>query len=149
MEKKNHFQINISMPNLINICVDEKAHGEICGRVYHCYSKEAMPFENVVELLKKMEELFDRICFPQASTKSRSFLETEALARTQRPEKVISQEDVIQYRGTLGSFVTCVRFRQNSTWQGEMFWMEKEIKRQFVNTLDFIKMLDSAITENS
>lgn len=149
MEKKNHFQINISMPNLINICVDEKAHGEICGRVYHCYSKEAMPFENVVELLRKMEELFDRICFPQASTKSRSFLETEALARTQRPEKVISQEDVIQYRGMLGSFVTCVRFRQNSTWQGEMFWMEKEIKRQFVNTLDFIKMLDSAIAENS
>ena len=70
MENKKQPQINISMPNLINICVDEKNNGEFSGRLYHCYGKEAEPFHNVVELLRKVEDLFDRICFPQASTKT-------------------------------------------------------------------------------
>lgn len=145
MENKKQPQINISMPNLVNICVDEREHGEISGRIYHCYDKEAVPFYNIVELLRKIEDLYDRICFPQASTKTRSFKETETAGRIVRPEKVVMQQDVIRYRGTIGSFVTCVKFRQNSTWQGELFWMEKGIKRQFANTLDFIKILDSAL----
>lgn len=145
MENKKQTQINISMPNLINICVNERMHGEISGEIYHCYEKEPMLFSNVVEMLRKIEDLFDRICFPQASTKTRSFYETPPAGRTIRPEKVVMQQDVIQYRGTVGSFVTCVKFRQNSTWQGELFWMEKGIKRQFANTLDFIKILDSAL----
>ena len=70
MEQNKTLQINISMPNLINICVDEKEHGEISGRIYHCYDKEPMLFNNVVEMLRKIEDLFDRICFPQASTKT-------------------------------------------------------------------------------
>ena len=145
MENKRQPQINISMPNLINICVDEKTHGEFSGRLYHCYEKEAEPFYNVVELLRKIEDLFDRICFPQASTKTRCFREEEPTGRIVRPEKLVEQTKVIEYRGNLGSFVTCVQFRQNSTWQGEVFWMEKGAKRRFANTLDFIKTLDSAL----
>ena len=53
MEQNKTLQINISMPNLINICVDEKEHGEIGGRIYHCYDKEPMLFHNVVEMLRK------------------------------------------------------------------------------------------------
>ena len=145
MDKRNQLQINISMPNLINICVGQKVDGEISGEIYHCYAKEPMRFSNVVEMIKKIEDLFDRICFPQSSTKLRSFCETSQTSRMLRPEKVLMQQDVIEYRGTLGSFVTCVKFRQNSTWQGEIFWMEKSIKRQFTNTLDFIKILDNAL----
>ena len=146
MENKKQPQINISMPNLINICVDEKNNGEFSGRLYHCYGKEAEPFHNVVELLRKVEDLFDRICFPQASTKTRCFREAESIGhRIVRPEKLVEQTKVIEYRGNLGSFVTCVQFRQNSTWQGEVFWMEKGAKRRFANTLDFIKTLDSAL----
>ena len=99
MENKKQPQINISMPNLINICVDEKTHGEFSGRLYHCYEKEAEPFYNVVELLRKIEDLFDRICFPQASTKTRCFREAEPTGRIVRPEKLVEQTKVIEYRG--------------------------------------------------
>lgn len=146
MENRKPFQINISMPNLINICVDKRLHGEISGRIYHCYEKEPMIFTNVVEMLRKIENLFDRICFPQASTMTRSFHEIPPAQRIVRPEKVVMQTQVIEYRGEIGSFVTCVRFRQNSTWQGELFWMEKGMKRSFANTLDFIKILDNALS---
>ena len=145
MDNKNQLQINISLPNLINICVGQKVEGEISGEIYHCYANEPMRFSNVIEMLKEIENLFDRICFPQSSTKMRSFCETSQISQMRRPEKVLMQQDVIKHRGTLGSFVTCVKFRQNSTWQGEIFWMEKGIKRQFTNTLDFIKILDNAL----
>ena len=145
MDNKNQLQINISLPNLINICVGQKVEGEISGEIYHCYANEPMRFSNVIEMLKEIENLFDRICFPQSSTKMRSFCETSQISQMRRPEKVLMQQDVIKHRGTLGSFVKCVKFRQNSTWQGEIFWMEKGIKRQFTNTLDFIKILDNAL----
>ena len=145
MDNKNQLQINISLPNLINICVGQKVEGEISGEIYHCYANEPMRFSNVIEMLKEIENLFDRICFPQSSTKMRSFCESSQISQMRRPEKVLTQQDVIKHRGTLGSFVTCVKFRQNSTWQGEIFWMEKGIKRQFTNTLDFIKILDNAL----
>ena len=145
MEQSTRKQINISMPNLINICVDEKVHGEIRGKLYHCYSKEPVKFDNVISLLTLAEELFDCIRYPQASTKTRCFGEEVPAARQERPEKVVEQLEVIEHQGVLGSFVLCVKFRQNSTWQGEIIWTEKGIRRRFTNTLDFIKLLDGAL----
>lgn len=145
MEQKKPLQINISMPNLINICVNEKEHGEMNGQLYHCYSKEPIAFGNVIELLTIAEKLYDRICFPQASTKTRRFTEEEPQVQVKRPEKVAEQTEIIGHRGKIGSFVLCVRFRQNSTWQGEVIWLEKGIRKRFSNTLDFIKILDSAV----
>ena len=145
MEKKE-FKINISMPNLVNICVDKKEDGEISGRIFHCYTVQPIYFCNVIELLKEMEALYDHISFPQASTKSRSFKEKVFDGMVKKPEKVVSQAEIVQHRGKLGSFVAGVIMRQNSTWQGELFWLEKEVKQRFANTLDFIKMLDSALS---
>lgn len=147
MEKKElRRQINLSAPNLINICVDEKQNGELSGRLYHCYNREAVVFSNVVELVRNIEDFFDSISFPQASTKSRSFIETPgSVVQNSNMEKVRNQEDIIQHVGNLGTFVTYVKFRQNSTWQGEMYWMEKEMKNNFTNVLDFIKLIDNMI----
>ena len=88
MENNISSQINISMPNLINICVNEKEHGEIKGELYHCYAKDSVLFGNVIELLTIAEKLYDTICFPQASTKTRTFLESELQVQTARTEKV-------------------------------------------------------------
>lgn len=138
------FGVNFWTPNLINICVDRHKDGEIGGRFYHCYSAEPTIFSNVVELLREAEKLFDGISFPQASTKTRSFVEKEhAQERSmQRPEPVVDQASVVGHNGKLGTFVTNVKFRQNSTWQGEFYWIEGESVLKFSNTLDFIKQID-------
>ena len=69
MSSVSNYKINISAPNLINICVDNNEQKEISGRLYHCYQEEPVLFANVVELIREIESLFDRIAFPQASTK--------------------------------------------------------------------------------
>ena len=145
MDNNIQSRINISMLNLINICVDKKNQGEISGRLYHCYAQEPVKFDNVIDLLTRAEELFDSICYPQAATKTRCFVEALSAAPVERPQKVAEQIEVIAERGQVGSFVLCVQFRQNSTWQGEVIWLERGIQRRFSNTLDFIKILDSAV----
>ena len=151
MEEKQKYPINISAPNLLNICIDEMVHGEIRGRMFHCYADEPIVFANVVELIKNAEDFFDAIAFPQASTQSRSFKEKTVTKQYPPLKKVCGYEDIVCQRGELGSFITNVKFRQNSTWQGEIFWIEGEEKGIFTNSLDFVKLVDQALvrcTEN-
>lgn len=155
MSVMENCRINLSAPNLLNICVDEKCQGEIEGRMYHCYSEEPVHFANVIELIREAEKLFDTIAFPQASTRTRR------LAQERREEhqpvqpvrggmpvvrdRKVTPADVVSRSGRLGTFVTHVRYRQNATWQGEFFWIEKETKKQFSNLLDFIRQIDEAL----
>lgn len=144
MESKHKCHINISAPNLVNICVDESSDGEVSGRLYQCYDKEPSKFSNVVQLLRIMEAFFDSISFPQAATKARYFVEPEVTYEP-KPEKITSQEKIIEHTGKKGTFVTYVQYRQNSTWQGEVTWMERGALRQFTSTLEFIKLIDSTL----
>ena len=147
MEKKQQYQMNLSAPNLLNICIDQTSYGEISGRMFHCYSEKPIIFGNVVELIKNAEDFFDDISFPQASTKSRTFLNKEEQKPHKTLKKVMEQADVVQEKGLLGTFITIVKFRQNSTWQGELLWVENDEKGYFTNSLDFVKLVDNALSQ--
>ena len=142
-----NYRMNLAAPNLMNICVDGRVGGELSGRIYHGYQEEPVKFSNIIELIREAEALFDRISFPQASTKARSFAEEEgSRARTiPRPERVLSAEEVLHHAGKAGTFVTNVRFRQNATWQGEVFWVEEQARQPFANTLEFIRQIDDSV----
>ena len=147
MSSLKQYRINISAPNLVNVCIDNNENGDMSGRMYCCYDKEPTLFSSVIDLLRKMENLFDAISFPQASTRTRMFRQNkEANARPQtKLEKVVSQEEIIKHTGRMGTFITSVRFRQNSTWQGDVFWMEEESMYQFADSLEFIRNIDRAV----
>ncbi len=140
---------NLSAPNLVNICVDQRSNGEISGRLYHCYSETPIRFWNAMELLREAEHFFDSIVFPQASTKTRSFLEssTGQEVRISRDNKKMTPEEVAEKAGEKGTFLTNVRFRQNANWQGELYWKEKEQVQEFSSVLEFIKVLDDDLSE--
>ena len=46
MEQTLKQQVNISAPNLLNICIDQVCDGEMKGRFYHCYAHEPETFSN-------------------------------------------------------------------------------------------------------
>lgn len=148
MKQVSEYNVNRSAPNLLNICIDQVSQGELAGRIYHCYQKEAVIFETIVEMIRKSEMLFDILAFPQASTKTRSLLDQEKTTNIrvmERPKKIVDPLDVMAQTGDKGSFITNVKFRQNAEWQGEMLWVEKDTKFFFSNTLEFLKQLDSAL----
>ena len=84
-------RFNLAAPDLLCICVDDRQHGESSGRVYCCYSREAMHFAHEYQLIKIIERLLDRIDYPQSSVKIRSFQEKEE-KRLLKPEKVLRAE---------------------------------------------------------
>lgn len=145
MENIQHYYVNISAPNLVVICIDESGGEERAGRMYHCYSGEPRKFSSIVELIRIMEEFFDDIAYPQASTMTRRFRNAEGKEHVRYskvlPEKVLEQKEIIEHRGKVGTFITYVQFRQNSDWQGQMSWPEKKRAYKFCSTLEFIKIL--------
>ena len=70
MEQKHPIAWHV--PNLINICIDSVDDGEMTGKIYHCYSEEAIAFSNIIRMIETVEEFFDCLQFPQAATQTRS-----------------------------------------------------------------------------
>ena len=47
--------------------------------------------------------------------------------------------------GSKCTFEVEVGFRKNSTWQGQIFWVEKNIKRDFRSVLEMLTLTDDAL----
>lgn len=149
MEQINKNPVNISSPNLINICIDGMEHCEIQGRFYTYYQEEPISFSGILELIWKMEQLFDDLSFPQASTKLRSFSGKEQMKTGvgKKAPKQIPWEVLMEKKGKKATFLTCVKFRQKSTWQGDSYWKEGEEKRFFSSVLEFIRYMEQVLGE--
>jgi len=50
---------------------------------------------------------------------------------------------------TKGTFEISVKFMQNSTWQGQIHWVEKNKKQNFRSALEMLKLMDEALTEEN
>jgi len=48
---------------------------------------------------------------------------------------------------TKGTFEISVKFMQNSTWQGQIHWVEKDQKQNFRSVLEMLKLMDEALSE--
>ena len=109
-----HFIRGMTAPDLMCVCIDERGAAGSSGRLYHRYGKEPGLFQNEYQLLTLMEELMDRIGYPQASV------------------------------GRCATFLVHVQYRQNATWQGEIFWAERQRLQTFRSALELLKLFDSA-----
>ena len=45
------------------------------------------------------------------------------------------------------TFEIAVKFRQNATWQGQIFWVERNLRQNFRSVLEMLKLMDEAMTE--
>lgn len=141
------YQISWYAPNFINMCIDNINDGELSGRIYHCYSKEPWKFTNILQLIELADDFFDKLEFPQASTSARSFTSTQ-FSVVDRLDKVRSPEDFIENRGQKGTFFLNVRYRQNSSWQGSVTWVEEQREQHFRSALELLKLIDGALDNN-
>lgn len=139
-------QIALHAPNLVNVCIDGKKDGVYYGRLYHCFSKEAWKFENIVQMIELMETLYNSINYPQASTEARNFDDGKTVELLNL-KKLNEQKEIVLNRGTEGTFLIHVQYRQNSSWQGQVEWLEKSVMKKFSSELDLIKLITAAIEE--
>jgi len=50
---------------------------------------------------------------------------------------------------TKGTFEISVKFTQNSTWQGQIHWIEKNQKQNFRSALEMLKLMDEALADET
>jgi len=47
------------------------------------------------------------------------------------------------------TFEISVKFMQNSTWQGQIHWVEKDLKQNFRSALEMLKLMDEALADDT
>ncbi len=142
--------------NMVNLCVDVCDGGVLQGKLYHLYTREPVPFLSLFQAMKRMNELYDDLRFPTSSTVPRSFsagqrLRKQAVGRTEpagrgkerKEEETLDR--MLGRRGKRGTFLIRVQYRQHSSWQGEVTWVEGGKKEYFRSALELAGLLGSAL----
>jgi hypothetical protein len=136
-------------PNLICICVDSAKGEEYSGVLWHQYDDRPKAFEGTLDLLQIMEDFYEQWDFPQKSTTIRSFGRKQTREYREKPERKLERSRIEDKKGILGTFVVYVKYRQNSTWQGEAVWVEQGEKQYFESALEMVKLIDNALSGNT
>lgn len=119
------------------VCIDGYVQGIPIGRIYNT-SSEPQTFESLTQFLIKMETMLDELQSPQSYTASRSFGLAQELPETTPPTAQAK-------RGRKATFELQVIFRQHSSWQGTVIWLEKCMEQSFRSVLELILLMDSAL----
>jgi len=129
-------------PNIVCVCVDKIVDGLMEGRLYHRYSGEHQTFTGMDPVIKYMDELFEKINYPQSAVRERSFETYIPEGRKERIEPLLSSKELEDKEGLLMTLLVNVRFRQRATWQGWLYYKEKDELVEFDSELDLIKSMD-------
>jgi len=131
-----------SAPNIVCICVDKIVDGIMEGKLYHRYCEDSISFVGIDRILKYMDDLFEKIDYPQSAVRERSFIEAGHLERKTTIEPVLSVEALEDKEGQMMTLLVYVRYRQKATWQGWLYSKEDDQLIEFESELDLIKSLD-------
>ena len=131
-------------------------NGAIVGELQSSFLDEPYVFTSLIQMIRKMEDIFDIKKFPQSSVKLRSFDKKKQGSDKSEAERRISMIDnnsdisiPEEQENARCTFEIAVRFRQNASWQGEILWAEKNMRQNFRSVLEMLKLMDEALTEGS
>jgi len=129
--------------------VTKNEQGDIKGTLHSKYLEGPYEFVNMVGMIQKMEEIFDAVGFPQAFLSTRTFSNEKRVVKKRDVEGSVflNRDNQIVTDGNKCTFEISVRFRQNATWQGQIFWTEKNMRQNFRSVLEMLKLMDEALSE--
>ena len=107
------------------------------GRFYNPYLKDALHFSSAIDLIKMIDSMLDDMKFPQAFNSLRRFSSAPVEA---------SDTASLQEHGKLATFNLRIMFRQNSSWQGTVSWVDGRLEESFRSVLELLILMDSALT---
>ena len=129
-------------------------NGLIMGELHNRYLTTPYEFFDLIQMIEKMEEIFDEKNFPEAFLSPRILnpIKTEAKNKSfaGRADVMNNMKKTIEQTGQNGkkcSFEISVKFRQNATWQGTILWIEKNLKQNFRSVLEMLKLMDEALSD--
>lgn len=102
-------------------------------------AQETIPFFGLIDMLLRMEKIMNQFDYPQRKEELRVF----------RPIHLKETEDIVLFRQpkALAVFQIQVVFRQHTSWQGRLIWMEQREEKRFRSVLELVELLHSALSD--
>ena len=135
--------------NLICVCVESCENNDVQGVLWTPYEEDSIGFSNFYEMVMLMDKLYDNWDFPQRTTSYRTFGKKNKLEDYHNPNSIRKREpirDVKSFRGEVATLLVQVKFRQYTSWQGQVLWTEGKKKIHFRSVLEFMKLVNSAVS---
>ena len=120
----------------ITVCVDSYEDGVLKGRFFNA-SCGMVAFESLSQFLIRVEETLDALQSPQSFTARRTFT-----TMTKSSSETASE---IPCQGNRATFDLQIVFRQYSSWQGIVLWLERNAEQSFRSVLELVLLMDSAL----
>lgn len=114
------------------------------GKVCSAFDNRTVRFLNLWELARWTDKLFNEYDFPQASHEYRSFFD-EKQAQAIKDKEFSCEIGTEMQSGKLATFIVHVQFRQNTTWQGAVQWIEQKSTQRFRSAFELLRMVDEAL----
>ena len=132
--------------NRVRICIDKYENLDVQGRLYFKMHRQEIRFWNCIELLLRIDHVFDEKCFPQAFQQKRTFGSHDICrGYTGRPKEMTSDAWVCAHRGELATFDVLVQTRCRTGWQGILWTMDSTEMVQFSSELELLKKITEEI----
>ena len=128
--------------------------GNLRGILNNRYLDKPFVFDDLLLMIEKMESIFDTKGFPESFTTPRVFGTFNHNRNFHKTDGDTDMTDIInsivspEHCGQTCTFEISVRFRQNSSWQGQILWAEKNLKQNFRSVLEMLKLMDEALKES-
>ncbi len=132
--------------NLVCICINDAGDDDMKGVIWTPFEKEPLSFTGVYNMIMQMDDLYDYWDFPQRTTSYRTFGKKDKTKDYHNPNSIRKREEIRSiksFRGDRATFLVQVKFRQHSSWQGQVLWVEKKKKLHFRSTLELMKLIGS------
>lgn len=127
---------------LTMVYVDSYQDNVLKGWFQNPYLKTPQHFNSLADFITKIESMLDLMGLPQSFSASRSFKKPNSVRSPEAREAFLKQ-------GDKATFCLSIRFRQNSSWQGTIKWLENRSTQNFRSVLELIILMDSALREHS
>lgn len=135
--------------SMYTVCVDSYDNQNIKGNFINNYYGEEFSYNSTVELLFKMEELMNKIGSPKKYEKDRSFIPDKTESNDNNNDmpvnRLVQSNGFNEYnkKGKIATFYIKIRFRQNSSWQGSVTWLEGGKTQDFRSVFELLKIINS------
>ncbi|MBQ8038441.1 MAG: hypothetical protein IJ274_00955 [Lachnospiraceae bacterium] len=128
--------------NAFRICAD-RIDDDVEGRVFSPLKPDVIRFSGMTGLLVKMDELFDRVGYPQAFQDKRSFDGIKEHTNLYRgiPEGEMSPALILEQTGEQKTFDVLVISRKNTSWQGELYNEDNAFLKSFNGEIELLESI--------
>lgn len=125
---------------ITTICIDEYENSILCGQMYDPGFNEGIQFNSTIDFIKKLDAVMEDVNYPQAYMERRGF---KVLQYPDR-EKIYP---ISPRMGKKATFTLRVLYRQHSSWQGTLSWIEGKKGENFRSVLELLFLMDNVLKE--